>query len=79
MDWQCLSLSPRMDSMEYCYLFGGYSGTDFLVKALGLEQPRASRGVVRCGVSFDASSEQSSKVIQNKKTGGCIEERRLHQ
>lgn len=32
------------------YLLGGASGTEYLVAARGLEQPRAGKGVVRPGV-----------------------------
>jgi hypothetical protein len=34
------------------YLLGGASGTENLVAARGLEQPRAGKGVVRPGVEI---------------------------
>lgn len=32
------------------YLLGGISGTDFLVKSCGCDQPHAGRGVIHPGV-----------------------------
>lgn len=38
-----------------CVLLGGLSGTEYLVSAVGLNQPAASKGVVLPGVTYDTS------------------------
>ncbi|KAK2995371.1 hypothetical protein RJ640_029003 [Escallonia rubra] len=52
------------------YLLGGVSGTSFLVFALGLNQPRADRGVICPGVTAsDGCQHPAVKTIRYKTLG----------
>lgn len=52
-----------------CYLFGGVSGTDFLVTAVGCEQPAAGRGIVYPGVKRLFGERCPSKTVRYKTLG----------
>lgn len=51
------------------YLLGGVAGTDFWVSALGLEQPRAARGIVRPGVVIPFGVQLPAHTIRWKTLG----------
>lgn len=48
------------------YLLGGLSGTDFLMSALGVNQPRAGRGVISPGVTIPFGSDPTIRHIRYK-------------
>lgn len=53
VEWTCPILSSTINStlpVEYGFwLFGGYSGTSFLVSSFGLNHPKAGKGVISYG------------------------------
>ena len=51
------------------WLLGGITGTDFLVSALGVDQPRAGRGVVNPGQVIDFGITPAVKTIRYKTKG----------
>jgi hypothetical protein len=48
------------------YLWGGVSGTDFLVQSLGLVQPRAGKGLVVPGVIRLAGTREYDAPVQSR-------------
>lgn len=48
LDFQVPILESNLSLPDF-YLLGGVTGTDFLVRALGCEQPKAHKGVISFG------------------------------
>lgn len=49
------------------YLFGGASGSDYLVVACGCDQPRANRSVIQPGRTYSAGESQGRVTIRYKR------------
>lgn len=66
-EFQVPILAPREADLGPCYLWGGVSGTEFLVAPLGLDQPKAGKGVVSPGLVTEGT--MPIKTIRYKTLG----------
>jgi hypothetical protein len=67
LDFQLPILGSRSGTyIGYPYLLGGLTGADFLVSALGVNQPRAGRGVISPGAVVPFGTDPSIRHIRYK-------------